>query len=287
MMRIRPWTAILTIASDAGRLWFKANGPSMAFEAALVPVLGELAPDIVSSPVAVDVERGWLLHHEHSGALAEKREPTQGDWITAVRLAARLQQRCATHREAVLTTDVLDASLDTVLSRFDRLKTLMADLLEPHPAALSGQEICELIDARPHLEAAVAVLADSPFPQSVQHGDLHPFNLEADSPRIFDFGDAQWAACFESLCVPRDWIAAQGRHDWEPVFEAYLAEWAGAGLSTDRESAEGFLAAATLTHAVNRAATWWNCLADATAAEWSEWGQAPRRHLLNVARSAR
>ena len=39
------------------------------------------------------------------------------------------------------------------------------------------------------------------------------------------------------------------------------------------------IAAATLTHAVNRASTWLDLLQDCTAAETADWGEAPARQL--------
>ena len=43
--RVRPWSTQLVVPTDRGRLWFKANCTSMAFEPALHDLLARVAPD--------------------------------------------------------------------------------------------------------------------------------------------------------------------------------------------------------------------------------------------------
>ena len=45
--RVRFWSTVLSIETDAGRVWVKENAPSQAFEAALVVAVEELVPRTV------------------------------------------------------------------------------------------------------------------------------------------------------------------------------------------------------------------------------------------------
>ncbi|MGY3684762.1 hypothetical protein [Streptomyces sp. TE33382] len=44
-----------------GAVWFKANPPAGAFEAALTSALSQWVPEHVLEPLAVDVGHGWSL----------------------------------------------------------------------------------------------------------------------------------------------------------------------------------------------------------------------------------
>jgi hypothetical protein len=58
---IRWWSTVLRVPTSGGTLWFKANAPPYAFEAGLLAILDRLTPGHVPEPVAIDVDRGWLL----------------------------------------------------------------------------------------------------------------------------------------------------------------------------------------------------------------------------------
>ncbi|CAM5433405.1 hypothetical protein SCALM49S_04210 [Streptomyces californicus] len=61
-VRLRPWSVLvrLTVAGT-GPVWFKAVPPAAAFEAGLTDALARWVPDHVLTPLAVEVERGWIL----------------------------------------------------------------------------------------------------------------------------------------------------------------------------------------------------------------------------------
>jgi hypothetical protein len=46
------WSAVWSVPTDAGDVWFKANGGASTYEAGLLGVLAELVPDLVLRPLA-------------------------------------------------------------------------------------------------------------------------------------------------------------------------------------------------------------------------------------------
>src|SRR5512139_3599982 len=56
-----PWSTVLIVPTEEGRLFFKATAPETIFEAALTQKLAEWLPDCMPELVAVDPERGWML----------------------------------------------------------------------------------------------------------------------------------------------------------------------------------------------------------------------------------
>ncbi len=277
--RIRPWSTQLVVPTDAGTLWFKANCPSMAFEPLLHTELARLVPDAVDEPYAVDVDRGWILTADRGTTLGDSHEPTADDWRVLLADSARLQRRLADHRDELLATGLPDCAPATVPDRFDRIVATFSALPPEHPSHVSPELEAQLGARRGAVVEAAELLQQSSLPTTWQHGDLHPWNVFAPDGglRIFDFGDSQWSHALEVLSVPYGWVHERTTLAWDALVGAYAAEW---GVTVD-ELADQW-EASTLTQPVNRALTWWACLSDATAEEWSEWGEAPLYHLRRV-----
>ncbi|GED97279.1 phosphotransferase [Gordonia crocea] len=280
--RIRPWSTHLRLSTGTDRWWFKANCTSQAFEPALRAALHELLPDRFDEPVAVDPERGWRLTADRGPTWGEQTGPVPAGWAELIGMAASIQRRLVDHGPRVTGLGVPDCSPPTVVARYDRLTALLAGLHDDHPAHLPPELHDRLRAARPTVAAAADTLAASPLPATWQHGDLHPRNVFhiGGMPTLFDLGDSQWAHPVEILCVPHDWIGHHaGDIAWEPLFEAYADAWGQPVSVLARE-----WVAARLTWAVNRAMTWWDCLAEADDDEWRRWGDAPLTLLARVAR---
>lgn len=275
--RIRPWSTQLTVPTDAGRLWFKANCASMSFEPALQVALARLAPDDVDEPFAVDVERGWMLTLDRGTTLGDASEPGAHDWRRVLRGAAALQRVAADHGPTLIAAGLPDCRPSTVVGRFDRFVDVLSTLPDEHPAHVPDDLRAQLVDARPRLVDAVDVLTESSLPTTWQHGDLHPWNVFADTGRFLDFGDGQWAHAAELLSVPEAWVSRQPDVSWPEVLEAYGEAW---DVSSDDLAVQ--LRAASLTQPVNRTLVWWGCLQEATAAEWTQWGDGVLHHLTRV-----
>lgn len=282
--RTRPWSTQLVFPTDAGMVWFKANAPDLAFEPALVQVLARLAPDRVDNPLAVDPERGWMLTRGRGPTLADRHEPTLAEWCEIAQEAADLQRRVAGFRDQVVATGVADCSPATVPERFDRLIDRYARLDATHPSHVDPETRRRIEAVRPAVVDAVATLQASPLPVTLDHGDLHPGNVFVVDGgfRLFDFGDAQWAAALEILGATWGWLVQRTPHPWRTVFDAYAEVWSD--LVTAAEFEE-LLAAAMSTLPVNRSLTWWGAIRGATDGELAEWGDAPLSQLSHVLES--
>ncbi len=277
--RIRPWSTQLTVPTDAGLVWFKANCTYMSFEAGLQVALATLAPAAVDMPYAVDTDRGWMLTSDRGPTLGDAADPTADDWRRVLRHAAGLQQIAADHRDELLAAGLPDCRPATVVDRFDRFVEIFSALPDEHPAHVPPGLRSQLITSRSRVVDAAAELGESSLPTTWQHGDLHPWNVFAADNRFFDFGDGQWAHAAELLSVPHGWISRLGQdtNAWSAMVDAYADAW---GLtSADLESQ---LRAAALTQPVNRTLLWWGCLQEATADEWMQWGHGLLQHLTRV-----
>ena len=90
--RTRPWATVLRVPTADGPVWMKAARSGTAFEAPLYELLAREVPERVLTPLAVDVERSWLLLPDGGPSLGE-REEGEGAFITALVEYGRLQRR--------------------------------------------------------------------------------------------------------------------------------------------------------------------------------------------------
>ena len=281
--RTRPWSTHWVVPTSGGRVWFKANCPDLTFEPALQQLLAELAPGRVEPPIAVEDSRGWMLTWDRGETLAERHEPTLAEWCAIVQEAGDVQRRAAGAREQVLSTGVPDCSPGTMPERFDALLARYATLDAQHPSHVTPGQLAQFRAVRPAVVDAAAGLAQSPLPATVNHGDLHPGNvlIVDGSLRLFDFGDAQWAAAPEVLGALWGWLTRRTHHPWRTVFAAYAEVWSDVVTSAEFDH---LVAAAMVTLPVNRSMTWWSATGQTTTAELAEWGDAPLSQLSHLLR---
>jgi hypothetical protein len=216
--RLRPWSTALQIPTADGQVWFKAGGPGCGFEAGLLQALALYDAPHCLRPLAVDVDRGWMLLPD-AGPTLRDTMPGLGDW-ERVLTGYALLQRSVEGRVLPGVEDLAPSLLPMVLDEL--LEVVPVDPLE------------DLRALRPRFASWCDELATSGIAVTVQHDDLHDGNVFADGT-VFDFGDACLAHPFSSLLVTlrvaQDRFAlATGGPELRRLRDAYLEPW------TDRHS---------------------------------------------------
>jgi hypothetical protein len=179
VFRERPWATILRAPTSDGPVWLKAPAPDTVFEVGLYALLERVVPQRILVPLAVDLERGWLL-------LPDGGEPA--DLETALPAYAELQRALAPHADALLALGVLDMRAAAMPARFDEAVACIE----------GGHEVAHL---RSTFASWCGELAVAPGAASLDHNDLHDENVLA-GPRFYDWGDAVVAHPFACLLVP-------------------------------------------------------------------------------------
>jgi Phosphotransferase enzyme family len=210
---LRPWATALRAATSAGVVWLKAAGPGTRFEVGLYEVLERVAPGHVLEPIAIDLARGWLLLPDGGVALGE--QASGGALIDAMTDVlpqyAELQRRVIPHVETLLVLGITDMRAHVMPQRFEEALDLVGARAGSHTERGTLQRVSGL---RATFASWCGRLADMPGEASLDHNDLHPWNVfveegQSRRARFYDWGDSVVAHPFSSMLVALGYLHTQ------------------------------------------------------------------------------
>ena len=206
--RAMPWSTLIRYPTDAGPLWFKANAVGMAHEAGLYALLLQRCPGHVLEPVALDIERGWLLLPD-GGLTLRDVEGVRTDlamWERMLVEYADMQRTLEAHIDELFAVGMVDASPEALPATRDALLAdpVVARLGEPN--GLTNAELDDMVAYAPTYAELCRELAAFGIPPTLQHDDLHDHNAFVPATpggplRVFDWGDAVVGHPFGTLLV--------------------------------------------------------------------------------------
>jgi len=168
------WSSLLTVETDQGMVYFKADYDRPPKEAAIVLKLAERWPQNVPHLIAADTERSWMLM---SGFGDVSLEPLKTNYyLSAVSLFAKIQRASA--------PDIADWKLlgcpDMTPGSLLRLtEQLLADtaVLTGGENGLRSDELTEFEQKLPQVEKMLARLAASALPNVISNEDFKAGNV--------------------------------------------------------------------------------------------------------------
>jgi hypothetical protein len=237
---LRPWATVLRVPTADGPVWMKAAAPGTAFEVPLYRLLAGMVPERVLTPIAVDVERGWLLLPDGGPSLGELDAGVE-PLVAALVDYGRMQRRIEPAVEHMVAVGVPDMRPAVMVDRFHEALAAAGGNAEVAAMASTVVEWCER-------------LAASPLPPSLDHNDLHPWNILADG-RYYDWGDSVVAHPFAAMLVPLGFVRRSlgAGSGFARARDAYLEVYAD--LAPHHERVET-LALACRVAKIARALTW-------------------------------
>lgn len=269
---LRPWSTALSVPTNDGRVWFKAGGPGNRYEAALLDALARWNSGGVLAPLAVDVDRGWLLLPDGGTRLREAIADGPGldHWERVLGGWGRLQRELSPRAEELISLGVPDR-------RPHVLAQALIDLVDDPAVELQEPDRARLRDLVPTFDRWCAELEAFGVPASLQHDDLHDGNVFVGpaGDRVFDWGDSSVSHPFGTLLVTFRSLADKGlgtdeteRRALRRLLDAYLEPW------TDFHSRERLTAAGRLAMRVaivGRSLSWQGALAGVPPRDHGPW----------------
>jgi hypothetical protein len=237
---VRPWATVMRVPTDAGPVWFKANAPVLAHEAAVVSVIAGTRPDLVPELLAADRERGWMLMGDGGLRLREivERERRLRRWLELLPLYAELQIDLAGHADELVALGAPDRRLAILASQYEQL-------LDDGVEGLPRGELRRLRGLTAQVREMCDQLAGFGLPETIQHDDLHDGQVFVRDGRylFFDWGDACVSHAFFTMAVTLEGVLAWGLDDVEgseeigPYRDAYLEPFGGYATRPELEAA--------------------------------------------------
>jgi Phosphotransferase enzyme family len=220
---VYPWSTVLTVPTEQGNLWFKANAEPLRHEAALVEQIATRRPDAVPPLLAADTATGWMLMADAGESLRTvvAREQSLDRWYDVLPLYAGVQLDLAGDVDDLLGLGVPDMRLATLPKAYERLLDEIGAERRFRDAARMVADLC-------------AELASYGLPELLQHDDLHDGQVFVRDGRhlLMDWGDACISHPFFTLSVSLEGVLAWGLEDVEnsvdtaPFRDAYLRPYA-------------------------------------------------------------
>ena len=202
----RPWSTVWrATASDGSSYWAKQNCPHQAFEAALLMVLHDHAPDHVVPVAAADLGRGLLLLPDQGPVFAETVAGDDVDaWCRVATEAMRLQRELGGHQQELLAAGLSALRPGDSVAYVEARTALLAGLPEGDPRRLAAEDAERLRGLLPEVGRWAQELDSLGLPDNLVHNDLHANNVFAtpEGMRFFDFGDAVLAHPLSALFIP-------------------------------------------------------------------------------------
>lgn len=268
--RVRFWSTVLHVETDAGRVWVKENAPSQAFEAGLVQAVEGILPGLCAPLLAVEPVRGWLATADLGLPMwHDETPPPEEDWVPVVGQYAAAQRTLADHADALLATGV-----PRFPERPDEVVAAVVDLLEGQrglpvddPRRPTDEEMRLVDDGLGRIHEAAGVLEASGVPPSLQHNDLHlgnAFRRPDGGAAYIDLGDALWTHPLTTLRIPLWIMRYRFGHDedgaaTDRALAAGLEPWTD---RWDRETLGALMPAADRLSCLHRAESWRRLQAD-------------------------
>jgi Phosphotransferase enzyme family len=206
---LRPWATVLKVPTTVGVVWLKAAGPGTAFEAGLYELLAATVPDRVLTPIATDPARGWIVLPDGGPPLGERLADAAlvEGLVAALVDYGRLQLDLAPHVDGLLSLGVSDMRPAVMPERFEQ--ALAVTRADPDGRA-ADRSIHRRVAAMGETVASWCErLATSAVPPSLDHNDLHPWNVLGDGAgdvRFYDWGDSVVAHPFAAMLVPLGFV---------------------------------------------------------------------------------
>jgi Phosphotransferase enzyme family len=224
----RPWSTVFRVPTADGDLFLKQEQPVQAFEVPLTVALAERWPDRVPEVVAADTERAWLLLRNAGTNVAESGNTDV--FPTALRLYGELQVGEAEHVDELLAIGLRDMRLPLVAAAYEPF------FERDH--GLGTAEVTQLLALAPRFHELCDQLTAFGLPASIQHDDLHQWNVffRGERVAIYDWGDS-------SVAFPLwSWLKPLGAaHDYgldpELLRAAYLEPWTAVAPQHDLRAA--------------------------------------------------
>ncbi|MFL5625634.1 MAG: phosphotransferase [Ktedonobacteraceae bacterium] len=234
-LHARVWSTILRVPTSSGMLYFKASGPSFAYEPPLTQTLSAHWPACIPHVIAVDKEQSWLLMKDAGRPLRELllTEDKLSNIVyleRALSLYAQFQIETAAYRDTLLSLGCPDRRLHILPLLFEHVVADTPVLLLGRKGGVSNTELEQLRNFTLQVQRMCDELASYNLPETLHHDDFHTRNILVNQQGyvFFDWGDAAITHPFFSMFIALRSAKYRLQYDDDSLLrlcDAYLEPW--------------------------------------------------------------
>ena len=194
MIHVWPLAVVLRAPATGGPCFLKCAGRMFAHEASITRTLAERTPDHVPEVIAIEPDENWLLMGD-LGADIVGRGPANG-WGDGLARLAELQLAWASEPDALIRAGLPRRPLTSLAADLPGFlgENGLGDRLRPAVRDEWDAAVPRLVEACGHL-ATLSV------PETIVHGDFHPWNVARTTRGlvVFDWSDGSLGPPFVDL----------------------------------------------------------------------------------------
>jgi len=212
-----PLSSVLRIETDGGKVFFKAVFPIFRHEPVVTAQLSARHPTLTPELLAIDEHRGWMLMRELRGAPIGDQDVSR--WGEGLRAAASIHKAWIGRDAELLSLGAHDRTLQAL----ERDMAAGFDEVD-----LSSEDRQRLEASLPTFARASAELGAGAVPETLVHGDLHPWNVMArdEGVRVFDWSDS--CVSYPLFDLPTYLERTDDEQARAVLLDAYLEAWSDA-----------------------------------------------------------
>jgi hypothetical protein len=212
-------SSMLAVDTDGGRVVLKSVPRLYAHEPELTRSLSAAHPGAIPRVLATHPDRGHLLMAAFGGKQLGFEDPSH--WSEGLQRLAPIQQAWVGRRTEAEAFGVDDRTLAALDAEIDSIVTD-----ETASPGLDPERRERLVASLPRFHELIAELRAGPIPETLIHGDFHPYNVQRDGDDlvIFDWSDASWGHPFFDVTTFTERTDDAAALD--QMRTAYLAAWA-------------------------------------------------------------
>jgi len=211
-------SSLLGIDTNGGRAIVKSVPPLFGHEPELTRALASEHEGHVPAVLAIDPVRRHLVMQAFGGAPLGSEEP--GRWADGLVELADIQKSWIGRRDEAARIRVEDRSLAALEAELDSIVTD-----ERASPGLAPAQRERLVANLPLYRDLIGRLQAGPVPETLIHGDFHPWNVQREDGRIliYDWSDASWGHPF--FDVRTTTVRTSDEAAREQMCAAYLGTW--------------------------------------------------------------
>lgn len=204
-LRQRPWSIVLSVPTNQGRVYFKASAPFLSNEPALTQALYRWRPDCMVQVLAVNLESSWMLMSDEGVILRNFIQSPEDlrHWETLLPLFAEIQIEMADRQQDLLELGIMDRRLSILPAMFDQMLQDYEAMRLDREDGLSLVKHHQLQDFVPRFTEMCEQLNASAIPLSLHHDDFHDGNVYVSDGRytFSDWGESCLTHPFFSMVI--------------------------------------------------------------------------------------